>query len=335
MLRAPERGLEFLPEPGTRVAVGALVALLEDHGAFRLDRVGRDQRPGEAVGLHAHDQRQAGGLDGLVVGGDVARGEGVVLPALPRHGEGQGPGRDIGAALEHHVLEEMRGAAAACGILPGAGSVEQVVADHRHPAAFGQHHAQAVRQGPGGGAEQRAVRPPAWPYPRGSTGGAARPPPGARAKGRAMATGRAAAEAMAVRRVTLGMLQHVGRSRPGANPPCGAVPRSGQPVRRLPFGKLPRGGSPGQKMLSKKRVTGLPLWVRWMIGVSPSVASRPSAAFSRSRWDSRCCRARCRASPVPSRRSAGRPGRGRAGRASGFPRRPGGGYPARPGGRPG
>ena len=71
-------------EAGARIAVGALAAFPEDDAALDLQFLGRYQRGGEAVGLHRHDHRQAGRFDLLVVGGDVAQGEGVVVAAFAR-----------------------------------------------------------------------------------------------------------------------------------------------------------------------------------------------------------------------------------------------------------
>ena len=99
MLGAPHPRLEGFPEAGARVAVGALAALLQHHGALGLDGLGRQQRAAEAVRFHPHHQRQAAGFHRLVVGGDIARGEGIVLPALPRHGQAEGAGGDVGLPL--------------------------------------------------------------------------------------------------------------------------------------------------------------------------------------------------------------------------------------------
>ncbi len=99
-----------------------------------------------AIGLHLHQRPQLLLGDALMVGGDVLAGEGVVLAAELGDDLGEVADGDLVGRLEHQVLEEVRDARHALGLVGGADLVPDHVGDDRG-AMIGDHHdVHAVRQ---------------------------------------------------------------------------------------------------------------------------------------------------------------------------------------------
>jgi hypothetical protein len=105
--------------------------LFEDHLALARHLLGVEGEGRHAVGLDGERLGPAVGGKVEVIGRRVVAGEGVVDPA---QGLGQPvdlAGAEAAGPLEHHVLEEMGGAAVPRRLVAGAGPVEQSGGDDR------------------------------------------------------------------------------------------------------------------------------------------------------------------------------------------------------------
>ncbi len=143
---AVEGGVHRLVE---RVPGIALVHrdLFEDHLALGLHLGLVEQEALEPVELEVERSLPAVGRGGEVVDGRVVAGEGVVDPAQ-RAGDPVDLAEAVaGRALEHHVLEEMGGAAQAGRFVGAAGAVDDGGGNHRRAPAFEHRHGEAAGQG--------------------------------------------------------------------------------------------------------------------------------------------------------------------------------------------
>src|SRR5690242_14178556 len=134
--------------------VGHAVDFFEHDVALRLQITLPKKRPAHQIGQDLQGQRKIGIEDVCLIAGIVSPGEGVESPTSHLQLEGQLPSASALGALEHHVLEEMRDAELAGGLVRAGGAdvnTDRGGADTREPLA--KHH-QAV---PGGGAEQPLV----------------------------------------------------------------------------------------------------------------------------------------------------------------------------------
>ena len=151
-VREVERGVHLLVEPRAWVVLDARAALLDDHLPLRGDLIVGEAQVRHAVGLHLHQGSELLLGDALMVGGDVLAGEGVVLAAELGDDLGEVADGDLVGRLEHQVLEEVRDAGDALGLVGGADLVPNHVRDDRG-AVIGDHHdVHAVRQLELGGA---------------------------------------------------------------------------------------------------------------------------------------------------------------------------------------
>ena len=145
-----ERRRHLLGKQRAGVVVGALAALLQDHLALGLDRVLRQHQVAHPVGLHRHHRLEPVGGDALEIGGVVARGEGVVLPAVLGDDLGERAFGDGLGALEHQVLEEMRDAGGALRLIRRADPIPHHMRHHRGAVILDHHRLHAVAEREGG-----------------------------------------------------------------------------------------------------------------------------------------------------------------------------------------
>jgi hypothetical protein len=137
-------GAEQLEGLGGGLVVGAQAALFLDHLDFAAELVGRQAQAGQAVGFQFQGHRQAVAGQHLVIGGVVVAGEGVFFGAQVTQDARGFAGAELGAALEHHVLQGVGQAGLARGFVAGADLVPDLRNHHRGAMVFAHDHFQAV-----------------------------------------------------------------------------------------------------------------------------------------------------------------------------------------------
>jgi hypothetical protein len=111
---------QHLGEEVVHHVVGGVVVhpdLLEDHGPLRVDVVLGELGEAQHVGQDVDRQLEVAVERPGVEAGVLLGGEGVGLAADRVHQLGDVPGRAALGALEQHVLEEVRGAREAWGLV--------------------------------------------------------------------------------------------------------------------------------------------------------------------------------------------------------------------------
>ncbi len=137
-------GAEQLEGLCSGLIVGTQAALFLDDLDFLAEFVGWQAQAGQAVGLQFQGYGQAVTRQHLVVGGVVVAGEGVFFRAEVTQ-DARGLARaDLGAALEHHVLQGVRQAGLARGFVAGTDLVPDLRDHHRGAVVFAHHDLEAV-----------------------------------------------------------------------------------------------------------------------------------------------------------------------------------------------
>ncbi len=137
-------GAEQLERLGVGLVVGAQAALLLDDFDLAAELLGRQAQAGHAVGLQLQGHRQAVASQNLVVGGVVITGEGVLLGAEIAQDARSLAGAELGAALEHHVLECVGQPGLARGLVAGTDLIPDLRDHDRGAMVFAHHHFQAI-----------------------------------------------------------------------------------------------------------------------------------------------------------------------------------------------
>ena len=143
MAFAVKRGVDGLVEgiPGIAFVHGDL---FEDDLALRFHLGGIEQEAFETVDFELERRLPTVGGEGEVVERGIVAGEGVV-GAAERAGDAVDFADPVtGGAFEHHVFEEMGGAALARGFVGGAGAVDDGGRHHGRALAGEHGHGQAV-----------------------------------------------------------------------------------------------------------------------------------------------------------------------------------------------
>ena len=125
----------------------ALAQLLLDHGALGREHRLVDHQRAHAVGLGEQQALEVVGRHDLVVGGDVVGGEGVVAAAHVLGEAVEGLVGQVARGLEHQVLEQVREARAALGVVLRAHPVPDLEGDVGGGGVAQREHLQAVGQG--------------------------------------------------------------------------------------------------------------------------------------------------------------------------------------------
>ena len=125
-----ERRLDLFGKQRAGTVFHPRAPFLQHHVAFRPDHFVSQYEPAHAVGLEFHHLRQRIRANLLVVGGVVARGEGVLIAADSGNGGGEVAGSMFFRTLEHQVFEKMRNAGAARLLIGAANLVPDHMGDH-------------------------------------------------------------------------------------------------------------------------------------------------------------------------------------------------------------
>ena len=113
-----------------RIVVGTHAPLFHDDLHFLGELLFRKLQILHAVGLELQRQRELRLVQLLVVGGVIARGEGVVAASGAGDDPGELAARHFLRTLEHHVLEHMRHTRGAAHFIHAAGAIPHH--GHRH-----------------------------------------------------------------------------------------------------------------------------------------------------------------------------------------------------------
>ena len=140
-------GEKLLGEIAVRIVFRTRAPLFHDHLALRVNLLGIEKQMPHAVGLEAQDHVDTVGSDVDVVGGDVVRGEGIVLTTVPLDGVGELALAVSGRALEHQVLEEVGQPRLPRHLVPRANAVPGLHGDDGIPVILQHEDTQAIVQG--------------------------------------------------------------------------------------------------------------------------------------------------------------------------------------------
>ena len=155
-----ERRLCLLAVERVGVGLDPLVALLQHDADLGRHLLGGERQVAHPVGFQFHHRRQQVGRDALIIGGVVARGEGILLPAIGLDDVREFAVRMAGRALEHQVLQKMRHARDARRLVGAADLVPDhmdhsgraVILDHHHVhAVLKREFGDPLGRGPGHG----------------------------------------------------------------------------------------------------------------------------------------------------------------------------------------
>ena len=142
-----ERRLDLLGELRGRIVGDALIMLLQHHVALG-QHVGVGQhQAGHAIGFECHDGLEVLARDPLVERGIVVGRERILLAADFVEGLREFAGRDLGRALEHQVLEEMREPRLAGRLVGGSDPIPDHVGDDRRAVVGDDDEFEPVVQG--------------------------------------------------------------------------------------------------------------------------------------------------------------------------------------------
>jgi len=145
-----QRGHHLFAQPRVWVVGDTHVVLFEHHVALRQHVLVLQDQAGHAIGLEFHHLSELLARHALEVAGVVGRGEGVLVAADPQHGLGEFTLRMRRRALEHQMLEKMRKARFARGLVGGADLVPDHLRDDRGAMIGDHHHLHAIGEREGG-----------------------------------------------------------------------------------------------------------------------------------------------------------------------------------------
>ena len=153
-----QRGGYLLAEPRARIVADPQVPFLQHDLKLRHDVGVGEHQAAHAVGLELHHARQMLARQALEIGGEVGRGERVLLAADGGERLREPAGRVLGGAFEHQMFEEMGDAGFADRLVGRADLVPDHVGHDRGAVVRNHDKLEAVRERVmGGRAGRRGV----------------------------------------------------------------------------------------------------------------------------------------------------------------------------------
>ena len=136
--------VDLLSKERCRIIFRPLAAFFTHHIQFRQDILVGKNKVLHPVGLKLHHQAKPVAGDTLIIGGVIARGEGVALATIDVNQAVKDAKRVFRRALEHQMFEKMREAGFSGYFVGGADPVPHHVGDHGGTVIRNDHHFHAI-----------------------------------------------------------------------------------------------------------------------------------------------------------------------------------------------